>query len=188
MIVAIYGSPRKNANTDILTDTFLSALEAKDRIKRFWLRNMRLRPCIGCHQCNDTGICIYKDDIWDIYESIEKAKGVILASPIYFASVTAQMKTFIDRGQAFWVRKYILHQTIPTVRTKGFYISSAAMNTDKAFIGSLPVIKSFMISLNIEYSGELLVPGVEKTGEVRSLPEVLDFAYQAGKIFFESIY
>ena len=111
-----------------------------------------------------------------------------MASPIYFACVTAQMKTFIDRGQAFWVRKFLLHQSIPlTTKKKGFYISAAAMNTDKYFINSRLVIRSFMISLDIEYSGELFIPCVEDKGEIRRFPEALNSAYQAGRNFLKQL-
>lgn len=140
---------------------------------------------MGCCKCDKTGICIYKDNIQSIYECIENAKGLILASPIYFACVTAQMKTFIDRGQAYWVRKFLLHQSASIINKKGFYISAAAMNTDKYFLNSRSVIKSFMISLDIKYSGELFVPGVEDKGEIRKFPEVLNSAYQAGHDFLK---
>jgi multimeric flavodoxin WrbA len=188
MIVAVYGSPRSGGNTDILMDSFLSALETEEKIMHFKLRDMNLQPCMGCCRCDETGICIYKDDIQSIYECIEDAKGLILASPIYFACVTAQMKTFIDRGQAFWVRKFLLHQSTPlTTKKKGFYISAAAMNTDKYFINSRLVIRSFMISLDIEYSGELFIPCVEDKGEIRRFPEALNSAYQAGRNFLKQL-
>lgn len=187
MIVAVYGSPRDGGNTDILMDTFISAFETEEKVKRYKLRDMKLQPCMGCCRCDETGICIYKDDIQNIYECIENAKGLILASPIYFACVTAQMKTFIDRGQAFWVRKFLLHQPASLTVKKGFYISTGAMETDKYFLNSRSVIRSFMISLDIEYSGELFVPGVEDKGEINKLPKALDSAYQAGFSFLKKL-
>ncbi len=187
MFVAVYGSPRPGGNTDILMDTFLSALETEEKIMRFKLRDIELQPCMGCCRCDETGICVYKDDIRIIYECIENAKGLILASPIYFACVTAQMKTFIDRGQAFWVRKFLLHHPAPLIKKKGFYISAAAMDTDKYFINSRMVIRSFMISLDIEYSGELFIPGVDGKAEIRKFPEALNSAYQAGRNFLKQL-
>ena len=187
MIVAVYGSPRSGGNTDIILDTFLSALETEEKVVHFKLRDMELRPCMGCCRCNETGICIYKDDIWSIYECIENAKGLILASPIYFACVTAQMKTFIDRGQAFWVRKFLLHQPAPPANKKGFYISAAAKNTNKYFVNSRLVVRSSMISLDIEYSGELFIPCVAGKGEIRNLPEALYSTHQAGLDFLNKL-
>ncbi|HOJ10101.1 MAG TPA: flavodoxin family protein [Clostridiales bacterium] len=187
MIVAVYGSPRTDGNTDILMDTFLDAVQTQEKVVKFKLRDMLLKPCTGCCKCYKTGICVFNDDIWSIYEHIEKADGLILSSPIYFASVTAQLKTFIDRGQAFWVRKFILKQQQKAPGKKGFYISAGAMTVDKYFINSRLVIRSFMVSLDIKCAGELFFPGIDKKGEIRNQPEALNSAYKAG-LDFTTIY
>jgi multimeric flavodoxin WrbA len=188
MIVAVYGSPRVNGNTDTLMNVFLKAIETKEKIVSFKLRDMRLKPCLGCCQCESTGVCIYNDDIQSIYNCIENAKGLVLSSPIYFASVTAQMKTFIDRGQAFWVKKYLLHLPSKSkIKKKGFYISCAAMDTDKYFLNSRLVVRSFMISLDIECRGELFIPNVENIGDINKFPKTLDLAYKAGLNFLKEL-
>jgi len=196
MIIAIYGSPRKGGNTDILMDAFLSGVKEHENIISYKLRDMTLKPCTGCGFCDDSGICVYKDDIWEIYERLDEACGLVLSSPIYFASITAQLKTFIDRGQAFWVRNNILkisniypdefnksafrdHEVVK----KGFYISVGAMNTDKYFLNSRLVVRSFFISAGIKPSGELFFPNIDAKGEIRKHPEALDAAYKAGVEF-----
>jgi multimeric flavodoxin WrbA len=195
MIIAVYGSPRKDGNTDALMDAFLSGVEKHEKsIILYKLREMTLRPCTGCGFCDSTGTCIYKDDIWDIYEHLEEADGLILSSPIYFASVTAQLKSFIDRGQAFWARNILLNTNDTDVNgkfscdsyknvKKGFYMSVGAMNTDKYFLNSRLVVRSFFISADIKPSGELFYPGIDKKGEIRKHPEALDAAYKAGMEF-----
>ena len=182
MLIAVYGSPRAGGNTDILMDTFLLGVQKHENVISFKLRDMTLKPCTGCGFCDKSGICIFKDDIWDIYEHLENATGLVLSSPIYFASVTAQLKTFIDRGQAFWVRKELkgTFQGNNQNRKRGFYISVGAMNNDKYFINSRLVVRSFFVSMDVKPSGELFYPCIDKKGEIKSQPGALDSAYQAG--------
>lgn len=197
MLVAVYGSPRANGNTDILMNAFLSGASKYKKIISYKLRDMVLKPCIGCDFCFNSGICIYKDNIWDIYENLDKAEGLILSSPIYFASVTAQLKAFIDRGQAFWNKNRFLSEDSSTGNNrlsdennqnirKGFYISVGAMNTDKYFLNSRLVVRSFFISMNIKPSGELFFPGIDAKGEIKNYPEAIDTAYKAGIKFVKN--
>ncbi|MDO8685564.1 MAG: flavodoxin family protein [Clostridiales bacterium] len=116
MLTAIYGSARKNGNTDILADAFIrEAALSESFIKRFYLRNLPFKPCTACGGCDKTGICVFDDEIWKIFESMDRSDSLLIASPITFASVTAQTKAFIDRGQAFWVRKFILSIDPPEI-------------------------------------------------------------------------
>ena len=110
MIAAVYGSPRKQGNTEMLMDAFLEQIEKSEDVKRFYLRDMVLKPCIECGGCDKTGICVFKDDIGGIYDCIENARALVISSPIFFASVSAQVKAFIDRSQPFWARKYLIGQ------------------------------------------------------------------------------
>jgi len=180
MIVVVYGSPRKEGNTEILTDSFLRPLYRQDEVKKVYLRDLQLKPCVACGGCDKTGVCVYKDDIWDIYEAIEKAEALVLASPIYFASLTAQTKAFIDRAQPFWVRKYVLGQKNDGYRKKGVFISVGGMDTDKYFLNARLVVKSFMNTLDIKYSGDLFFPAVDKKGEIRERSGALEAAEKTG--------
>jgi multimeric flavodoxin WrbA len=184
MIAAIYGSPRKYGNTDLLMDAFLEPLQRKVEVKKYRVCDMLLKPCIACGGCDKTGVCILKDEIWSVYNDIDEAEGVILSSPIYFASVSAQLKIFIDRAQAFWARKYLLKkQTSHTPQKKGFFISAGAINTDKFFLNSKQVIQTFMLSMDIEYSGDLFFSGVDGKGEILEKSGALEAAALAGMKF-----
>lgn len=183
LIVAVYGSPREGGNTDILMEAFLKPIEEKEEIRRFYLRNLVLKPCISCGGCDRTGICVFKDDIWNVYESIEQARAFIVSSPIYFASVSAQLKILIDRAQSFWVRKYVLGYENSSVLRKGFFISVGAVNTDKHFKNAKFVVQSHMNTLNIKYSGELFFPGVERKGEIKNMSGAINKATQSGEQF-----
>lgn len=182
MVVAVYGSPRKGGNTDILMDEYLESVMGNQEIKRFYLRNLQLKPCIACGGCNKTGICIFKDDIWSIYEHIERANGLVLSSPIYFGSMSSQLKTFVDRAQPFWVRKYLLGQKNRNT-TKAFFISVGAINTNKYFENAKLIEKIHLKIMDIEYTGELFFPGIDEKGAIKNVPGALQQAHEAGVEF-----
>jgi multimeric flavodoxin WrbA len=187
MLAAIYGSPRKGGNTDIIMDSFLNAFADGMEIRRIYLRDSTLIPCDSCGACNHTGTCKYKDDISDIYKIVEQAKAVVLCSPIYFTSVTAQMKSFIDRAQPFWVRKYLMKYGDRNTSRKGFYLSAGAFDTEKQFKSSVLVIKAFMACLDIEYCGDLFYPCIDAKGDIRKVDGAIERAADAGLEFKEKL-
>jgi multimeric flavodoxin WrbA len=187
MIVAVYGSPRKGGNTDILMDEFLKSVEMKYEVRRFYLRNLKLNPCTECGSCDKTGVCVYKDEIWNIYESIEKADGLVMSSPIFFASISAQLKAFVDRAQPFWARKYLLKQKSKELQQKGFFISVGAIRTQRHFENAKLIIETHMNMLDMKYEGELFYRGVDKKGEINDIDGALKTASEAGSHFAASM-
>lgn len=99
-VLIVYGSPRAGANTDTMAEAAADAIEAKGgQVIRFYLRDKKVAPCIGCLSCRQPGAngCIQKDDFSAIPELMNECNAVILSSPVYFSYVTAQMKALIDR-------------------------------------------------------------------------------------------
>ncbi|MDI9646109.1 MAG: flavodoxin family protein [Archaeoglobales archaeon] len=100
--LAILGSPRRYGNTAILTEAVLDELESLGYKKNLiYLQEKNIKYCLGCGTCLMKGYCIHKDDMQEIIEEIKRCRVLILASPVYYLNVTAQMKTFIDRMLAF---------------------------------------------------------------------------------------
>lgn len=97
-ILGILGSPRSNGNTVLLLDAVLNAAaEAGAEIEKLGVSGLDLKFCIACGNCYRTGACIYNDDVVKIHAKMMEADGIVLASPNYFQSTTAQMKTIFDR-------------------------------------------------------------------------------------------
>jgi multimeric flavodoxin WrbA len=112
-ITAFCGSPRKNGNTETLLKEAVRGIEeAGHSVDTFYLNTMNIKPCQDCGGCNDTGKCILRDDMDQIIEAIRDSDRIILASPIFFFSLSAQAKLMIDRCQSFWCEKYLLHKSI----------------------------------------------------------------------------
>jgi multimeric flavodoxin WrbA len=115
-----------------------------------------------------------------VYPKLVSADRVIVASPMFFYGVSAQVKALIDRCQALWARKHVLKQETPQGR-KGAFIGVGATSGKQLFDGSRLVIKYFFSSFGMSYSDELLVRGVDKKGEIKDRPEALKEAFELGK-------
>ncbi len=97
-VVGICGSPRKNGNTEILLREALRAAEDRGaETELIRLAGLDINPCRACDSCKKTGECAIDDDLNDVIERAASADGIIIGSPVYFGSVTAQTKMFMDR-------------------------------------------------------------------------------------------
>jgi len=98
-IVAIVGSPRPNGNTSILVDQALEAAAAQGcETEKIVLSKYRIEGCRGHDRCPTYDKCKIEDDMPNILEKFRTADGAILATPVYYYGMTAQMKTFVDRN------------------------------------------------------------------------------------------
>jgi multimeric flavodoxin WrbA len=97
-LLGIVGSPRKNGNTEILVKEALKlAIEAGWQTDLFLLSEKTVAPCDACGGCRRTESCVIKDDMQELYQLMNQANGIILASPVYFGTVSAQTKAVMDR-------------------------------------------------------------------------------------------
>jgi len=106
-----------------------------------------------------------------------------VASPIFFRSVSGQLKAMIDRCQALWVRKYKLKQNTTPHRTsprKGLFISVANQAGSREFEGAVIVMRSFFASINARYEADMLLEKVERPRDILNRPEHLERAYELG--------
>lgn len=186
-ILGIMGSPRIKGNTDLLLGEALKGAQSQPlEVEKLVVDKLKIGPCREYYACLKDGNCAIKDDMDEIYPRLLDADGIIVASPIFFYSVSAQLKMLIDRCQALWARKYILKQEMPSGR-KGAFIGVGATRGAKLFDGSILTVKYFFKAINVEYSDELLVRGVDKRGEIKEHPDVLSDAFELGKKLAQSI-
>jgi multimeric flavodoxin WrbA len=114
----------------------------------------------------------------ELYDRINAAHTIALASPVYFYNVTAQCKTMIDRCQALWSRKYVFKQK--PAKKNGFFVSVGATRGKKMFECAALTVRYFFDAINATYSGHLLFKAIEEKGAIRSHPTALKEAYTAG--------
>jgi multimeric flavodoxin WrbA len=103
-VIGIAGSARKKGNSATLMRAVLKgAASAGADTKKVYLNGLVYKGCQGCAECTSGGKCILNDDLTPILDELRKAEGWVLGSPIYYDSVTGQMKTFFDRCRTFTV-------------------------------------------------------------------------------------
>ena len=98
-VVVICGSPYKTSNSDALAREFAAgALEAGNTVEIVKLAEKQFGPCLGCDLCRKREWeCVQRDDMEQLYSLVEAADIIVLATPLYFLTVSAQLKAFIDR-------------------------------------------------------------------------------------------
>ena len=146
-ILAISGSSRKYHNTDNFLDLFIEKLNLQDEdITKIVLKDLNFSHCISCYGCAKVPKCVVKDDLTDIYPILEESDMIIFSTPVYFNSVSALSKSFIDRMQVYWSRKFLLK--LPGIKEKfGVALINAGSSTEEfQFLGSELVFDHFFKS------------------------------------------
>jgi multimeric flavodoxin WrbA len=183
-VLGIAGSPRRGGNTDLLLAEVLKGAASRGaEVKTIILNDLQIAPCQHCDACQKAGRCRIEDDMQMVYKELEQADRIVLASPIQFMGVTAQMKAMIDRLQALWVRKYVLK--LPPLgdrrERKGFFISVGGRKIANLFEPALVMVRTVFRVLDVTYAGELLFPGVDEKGAIAQHPDALHQAFLAGQ-------
>ena len=183
-VVGIAGSPRRGGNTDLLLAEVMKGAVGKGaEIKTIILNDLKITPCQHCDACFEAGKCRIDDDMQMVYRELEQADRIVLASPIQFMGLTAQMKTMIDRCQALWARKYVLK--IPPLGNRrerqGFFVSVGGRKIANLFEPALATVKTLFRVLDVTYTGELVFSGIDEKGAIAKHPDALRLAFLAGQ-------
>ena len=182
-IVGICGSPRRGGNTEILLKEALrGASQASAEVEEIVLRDKTISPCLEIYGCTKDGQCVIKDDFQEVATKMTQADGLILASPIFFYTVSAHTKMLIDRCQSLWIKRYLLNLPISpgSLHRKGAFIAVGATRGKRLFDGVLLTVRYFFDALEVELSDTLLVRGVDKKGEILDHPQEIQAAYELG--------
>lgn len=190
-VLILTGSPRVGGNTDTLVSSFVSGLESK---KITWERvnvaQKDISPCTSCDGCNETGECVIDDDMQELYKKIDNSKAVVLASPIFFGNVSAQMKTFIDRLQKYWFvnfgNKHLVSKKIRKKRI-GFFICVGGMKNKKYCEGAKITVDVAFLNLNIKGTDCLCLREYDEKGSIDEDPQALKKAYDKGVAFANEV-
>lgn len=172
-ILILSGSPRKGGNSDLLCDAFLRGAQASGSdVEKIFIRDKKIGYCTACYYCRDTGKgCAIKDDMEEILDKMLAADVIVMASPVYFYSIDAQMKTIIDRTVAKW----------RDIKNKEFYyIMSAAEDSGIVMDCTLECFRGFAACLDgSKEMGVIYGKGVYEVGAIKDTP-ILKQAYEMG--------
>ncbi len=183
-VLAIYGSPRRQGNTArLLGEAVAGAWEAGAQVEEVVLRDLRMSPCLEIYGCKQQGRCAIDDDFQDLYDQLLASQGLMLASPIFFYTVSAHTKIMMDRCQSLWVKKYWIDKRpfgALDPAKKALFISVGASRGQKLFEGALLTVRYFLDTLDMGLWKSLLYRGLDSAQEIEGFPAYLAEARQAG--------
>lgn len=188
-ILAIMGSPRKGKNTDVLLEKVLEGIKDnynEVNIKKVYLKDLEIGLCTACDACGKTGNCCINDDMSQIYRDFDESDGIIIASPLYFNSVSSLTKIMIDRCQVFWSSKYVLKNPSIDINKerKGLFICvGGAPFRETQFDGAITVMDLFFKAINTKYENNIFASSTDKE-RVWDREDLMKHAYDIGKDYF----
>ena len=174
LVLGLQGSPRRKGNTAFLLDLFLSeAARLGARTRVVHPAREPIAACRGCGTCEKQGLCVSQDIMGEIFfPLLREADLVVVASPVYFYGLTAQLKGFIDRCQTFWSRKYRLRLTDPGAATRsGLLLAVAASHGTQLFDGLHLTSRYFFDAIAARDGGSLTYRGIEHPGDMAHHPK-----------------
>lgn len=176
-VLILSASPRRKGNSQILCDKFAEgAKSAGHQVKMIRLSDKKINFCKACDACmKNEGLCIQRDDMGDILKAYQQADILVLATPVYFYGISAQMKTFIDRTYPIW--QNLGHKNV-------YYIISAGLGED-TINRSLGDLDGFVEHLDdSKVKGRIYATNVMDAGLVKEQEDLLERAYEMGKSIF----
>ncbi|GAB4277405.1 MAG: flavodoxin family protein [Coriobacteriia bacterium] len=185
-LLAVAGSPRRHGNSDSVLDAFLEGAKTGVRVQRIVPAEMDLSPCRGCNACSLTGECVIHDDMQRVYGLIDGASGIVIASPVFFATVPAVLKILIDRLQPYWAKRYVLKEP-PPARRPGSLLFVRGGGDPFGFQAAVYACKSAFAVLNIECLDVFKLAGVDSPGDLGKFPEAHEDAERMGRQLAEAI-
>jgi len=172
-VLILSSSPRAKGNSNALCDEFArGAAEARHKVEKVMLAGKNIGYCQGCDACRPAGVCVQNDDMAPILDQMMAADVIVLATPVYFYTMCAQLKTAIDRTVARYTQ----------IVNKDFYfILTAADGSRKAMQRTVESLRGFTSCLNgAKEKGIVYGTGAWEVGEILASP-AMHKAYEMGR-------
>ena len=173
-ILILSGSPRKGGNTDLLVEAFVKGASPKHQVEVISVHDYKINPCIGCNSCfaREDHACCQKDDMQIVYEKMANAEMLVIASPVYFYGLSAQLKAVIDRfhnpiRDTFHIHKMAL-------------LLVGAASLPELFNSILAQYELCLKFFKLEDMGRVLVRGAKDKGDVEN-GDALKLAQELGQ-------
>ena len=179
-VLVVLGSPRKNGNSATLAQRAIAGVcEAGGECEAFWLHGMNIRPCQACDTCrrHPEKRCVQKDDMHYIYDALEKADALLIASPIYMFTVTAQLKLFLDRC-------YAVDYMLKGKRTGILLTYGGEDERDSGAVNAIGALRDAFAYTETPIAG-IVHGSADKPGEIAANTLVMDEAFALGKALVE---
>ena len=179
-IVVLAGSLRKGGNTDLLAQAFADGAGKHNIVEIVSVADYKVNPCIGCNSCftREGNLCFQKDDMMEIYQKLKVADIIVIASPVFFYGISAELKAIVDRlhtpmRNEFKVKKLAL-------------LLVGAANLPELFDAIKLQYQLVLNFFHLEDAGMVLVRGVKDIGDIKGRKE-LEEAYNLGASIHDEI-
>ena len=181
-IVGLAASPRLNSNSELLLDALLAGAQAGGaEVEKIRLAEADIHACVGCELCSLEGVCQFDDRANEIFTQLLAADVVVLATPVYFYSVTTQAKLLIDRAQALWARHKLQSPADDPPRGRAVLLAVGASNGDRLFDGIVLTVRYFVDTLHKDLTDKLFFRNVDQKRAILAQPEALAQARALGE-------
>lgn len=179
-VLVLMASPRPKGNSTILAgEAARGAKDAGAEVKTFRLAKMKIGPCLACDGCRKpqaTG-CVQKDDMTSLYAELRAADAVLIASPVYWFTMSAQIKLFMDRLYAFGTESYrpLKGKRVGIVLTYGDAdpFASGAVNALRSFQDAFAYVGAPILGM--------VYGSADKAGAVKANKALIKDAYALGR-------
>lgn len=163
--LSILGSPRNNGNNAQILTKLKRNLSKEVKFDSIKISDLDIKPCLACGYCEENKGCRIDDEMQKIYPKFSEADLILVASPLYFNTVSAQLKNLIDRCQAFWANKLVLDKPLinPDKKRLGYFISTAGQkNNTTRFKYVKGTIAIFFKALDIDYQDNFFIGNIDQ--------------------------
>jgi len=180
-VLVLLGSPRKKGNSAILADQIIKGAKAGKAkiIETIYLHGKNIAPCRACMSCQKKGSkgCSIQDDMQDIYLKLIEADAWVIASPVYWFTMSAQTKIFMDR--CFALPAY----NQDPFRGKRIAIAMTYGDEDPVASGCVNALRTFQDAYGYTESPivGMVYGSAMEAGEIRSNEKVMQEAFNLGK-------
>ena len=173
-VLILSGSPRKGGNSDLLCDEFMrGAMDAGHKVEKIRVQEKNISGCLGCCACQNTKVCVIKDDMTEIMKKMIDCDVMVLASPVYFYSVSSQLKAVIDRS---------FSRGTEVKNKEMYYIMTAAEVEKEATDTTLACFRGYAACVEgATEKGVIYGTGVYQAGEIKGTKH-MQYAYEMGKL------
>lgn len=173
-ILIVSSSPRKGGNSDMLCDQFRKgAEEAGNSVDKIRLAEMKIDYCSACYVCKKTGHCVKQDDMAQVIDKMRSADVIVLATPVYFYTMCAQMKTMIDRTLGGAQQ--------PGLENKEFYLIATAAAGRAEMERTVDGLRGYLECLpGAKEMGVIYGAGAWQLGDIQGNPAMQE-AYRMGR-------
>lgn len=182
-VLGIMGSPRVGGNSDILLSQALAGAKAAGaEVEKIILDRKHISGCKDCKKCNKMGVCAMQDDMTDIQKKILDAYAIIHASPVYFWTMTAQMKAYLDRWCVFFDSEWRWQKEFyPKMRGKRIGLITVCGDTNVHTAD--PIVHSFKSTVDMtkmHWLGAVMASASDK-GDIVTNEAAIQQAFELGK-------